>query len=351
MSLGVFRYSRPNAQLRAMISRLLTPEQLRALSATRDLEGVLRSLQETAYGPVSARLLERGAGLADVERAVLGTLVEAYRRTASLVGGDGGRLVAEMARRLEVENLKAILRARARGESPDVVRPLLVPLGRLSRLPVSDLLQAEDVDAVASALADANYGPVLQSALPRYAAEGSLFPVEIALDLHYYRRLWSAVQRLSGRDLQMVTTMMGTRCDLLNLDWIIRYRLIYRLSPEEIFNYTLPYGHRVDDAVVRRAASAEGMEGIAGAAPEPYRSLLSQAANAADPVDRASVLLHRHLVSVARSALAGYPFHLGIAVAHLWLKEAEVHDLRAVLEATRYDLSPDVVAMEMWGVA
>ncbi len=347
----MLRYSRPNAELRGMISRLLSPEQLRALAAVPDLEGVLRSLLGTDYEEVARRLLDRRATTDDAERALVQGLVEAFRRTAFLLGGSQAALVVQMVRELELDNLKVILRAKARGESADMVRPLLAPLPGLSNLPYEELLRAEDVEAVVHLLDNREYGPVLAAALPRYEAEGNLFPLETALDLHYYRRLWEAVLGLSGRDLQVARRMMGIRFDLLNVDWILRYRLIYHLSPEEIFNYTLPYGWRVDDAVVRRAAPADGIDAIASALPEPYRSIVAGVSGAQDPVERAGLMLRRYLVRASRSALTGDPFQIGVALAFLWLKEAEVHDLRAVLEAKRYDLPPEAIADRFWRVA
>ncbi|MHB8993275.1 MAG: V-type ATPase subunit, partial [Chloroflexota bacterium] len=206
------------------------------------------------------------------------------------------------------------------------------------------------VETMARNLGSQHYGAVLRSALPRYAAEQSLFPVETALDLHYYRGLWAAVRALPDPDRRVAQHMMGTRYDVLNVDWILRYRLIYRLPPEVIFNYTLPYGRRVDDTAIRRAAPADSVDTIAAAMPEPYRSLLSGLANLPDPLDRAELTLQRYLVRTARSALSGYPFQIGVALAFLWLKEAELHDLRAILEAKRYDRPAEATLTQLWSV-
>ncbi len=351
MSQQVLRYSRPNAELRGMVSRLLSPAQIRALAAAPDLEGALRMLMDTPYQPRLSTLPEGVAAVAAAERVLLESLVESYQRVALLLRGRAAALVIEMSRRWDLDNLKAILRAKVRGEPAEVVRSLLVPLGRLSQLPLEDLLRAEDVEAIARALEGTEFEQPLRHSLPRYAAEGSLFPVETALDLHYYRRLWATVVDLPPSDRQKAEPMMGTRYDLLNVEWIVRYRLLYGLSPEETFNYTLPHGRHIDDAVVRHAAAADGMEGIAAALPEPYRSLLAGLGTAPDPIERLGVLTQRYLVGVARAALAGYPFHVGVAIAFLWLKEAEAHDIRAALEAKRYDRPPEAILEQMWGIA
>jgi len=334
-----------------MISRLASREQMRVLAAAPDMDGALRQLLETPYRAMIARLLESEAPLSSVERLLVESMVDAYQRTARLFRGPAARLVAEMARSMELDNLKAILRSKTGGDPSVAVQPLLVPLGALSRLPTTDLLRAEAVDGMTSVLAGTPYGRALRDALPRYQAERSLLPLEIALDLSYYRTLWSAVQGLPEPDLRIAARLVGIRFDVLNIEWIIRYRLVYSLSPEEIFNYTLPFGLRIDNTVVRRAASVEGIEQIASVLPEPYRSTLSPMSGAADAVERAELELQRHLVHVSRLALAGYPFHIGAAIAYLWLKEAEVHDLTAILEAKRYRLTGEEITLRLWSVS
>lgn len=334
-----------------MISRILSEDALRSLAAASDLEDVLRLLLNTGYEAQATRLLESGTTLGGAEMMLAYSLIEAYQRAAGLFHSERARLLEQMARRFELDNLKTILRGKVRGEPQDAVRSVLWPLGSLSRLPTQELLLARDIDDVAAILRDTDYGQVLLNSLPRYTSENSLFPVEVALDLHYYRRLWEAVEKLSGQDRVVVGRMMAVRYDLLNIDWVIRYRLNYGLSPEEIYNYTLPFARFIDGETVRRAASAEGIDGIVATLPEPYHSLLAEPASLPNPVERSALVMQRYMVEVARSALAGYPFHLGVAVSYLWLKEAEVHDLRAVFEGKRYGETAESIVRSMWSIA
>lgn len=324
---------------------------LRSLATTPDLEGALRLLLNTGYENQATRLLDSGPNLEGAEMMLSYSLVEAYQRVIGLFRGDGERLLAQIARRLEMDNFKAILRGKVRGEPQDTIRSVLWPVGSLSKLPTQELLLAQDVESIAAILGDTGYGRVLYNALPRYTSENSLFPVEVALDLHYYRRLWEAVEALSGQDRLIVGRMMAVRYDLLNIDWILRYRLNFGLSTEEIYNYTLPYARLIDGETIRRASSAEGIDGIVAAFPEPYHSLLAGPASLPNPVESSALALQRYLVMVARSTLAGYPFHLGVAVSYLWLKETEIHDLRTLFEGKRYGETAESIVSGMWGVA
>ncbi len=331
-----------------MVAKLLTPQQKRSLSEAASVEDAVRQLQSTAYGAELASVPRGAAQLLAVEKALERSLVAAYERVLRTLAGRRHALVLEMLRRQEVGNLKAVLRGLATGADRNAIRTLLLPLGRYSPLPIAALLGAADVTAAVDALDELAYARPLRDALDRYGRERSLFPLEMALDLDYYRRLWSRVQELAPADRQEATQLLGTRYDTLNVDWLLRYKLIYRLSPAEIFNYTLPYGYRIGDEVIRRAAEAHDLAGLIAALPSPYRELLQPLAGQGE-IWWLEVALERYLWRMARQALAGYPFHIGTILAYLWLKESEVHDLRAILEGRRYRLPPEETAAFLWG--
>ncbi len=344
--MGATSYARPHAIMRAMLGRLLTPREVERLIAAPSLDDALHQLDATPYAPdlAAARGAERG--LLPVEKALERNLVRAYERLLGTLDGAPRALVEGLLGRLELDNLKAILRGLASGAPADAIRALLVPLGRWERLPLDRLLAAGSVAEAVPALDRLPYARPLASALGRYEEEHSLFPLEVALDLDYYRRLWARLEALAPRDRAGARRILGARYDVLNVTWLLRYRLIYRLSAQEIFNYTLPYGYRVGDEAIRAAAAAPDLAGLLAALPEPYRGLLSPLEGAG--IDALEVALRRYLWRDAHSVLAGYPFQVGTILAYLYLKEAEVRDLVAILEGKRYGRQPDELRALLW---
>ncbi len=329
-----------------MLSELLLPEEKRSLLAAGSVEDALRQLEASPYGAEIAQARE-GARLLPVERALEHSLVDAYTRLIRTLDGAPRALLEEMLRRLELDNLKAILRGLAAGADPEAIRRVLVPLGGFSRLPVDGLLAAESLAEAGRALGRLPYARPLQDALERGERERSLFPLEVALDLDYYRRLWARVQALPPVDRGGAARFLGQRYDVVNVGWLLRYRAIYHLSAEETFNYTLPHGYRIDDGVIRRAAAAPDLTGLLAELPEPYRGLLQGLTQAG--IWRMEVALQRYLWREARSALILYPLQIGLLLAYLYLKEAEIHDLRAILEGRRIGRSPEEIAAFLWG--
>src|SRR5438046_504689 len=144
----------------------------------------------------------------------------------------------------------AAISARVRGKYADLLSPQ--DMIRLS--------EAADFSALILALKSTAYRPYLEILkdkelnprraiiqIKRYSAEQSLFPLEVALDLSYWRHLWAEARKLTGQDQEQGVKIIGALLDMNNLMWAIRYRVYHKLSEEELINYTLPFGYRVQD--------------------------------------------------------------------------------------------------------
>jgi vacuolar-type H+-ATPase subunit C/Vma6 len=169
--------------------------------------------------------------------------------------------------------------------------------------------------------------------MERYTSEKSLFPLEVALDLDYWRTLWSSVNQLPSRDREQAGRIIGTLLDKNNLMWAIRYREYHHLSEEEIINYTLPIGYHVNDEDIRAIAAGTDIPQVIRRVfpdlPDPERFLQ-------DPnygLSQLEISLQKHVADRCRAAFAGYPFHIGIPLAYLILKELEIQDLTVLIEA------------------
>lgn len=334
MNTELFTYSRSQAMTRALLGYLLSDGQIRGLAAAEDLAGVVRNLRGTAYGP----WLESSEAetLLGAERTLDSSVVDAYERIRDSLSGAPQSLIVGLARRFELLNLLAVLRALVRQRDPQEAAALWIPLGEMSTLPREALLRATDVFEVARLLQGTPYGPALHHALDRYRQERSLFPLEMSLQVDYYRRLWTLAEGLSGQDRSSALRLLGLRYDLLNIEWVIRFRLLYHLSPEELFNYTLPHGRRLDNTTLRRMASANNLTEIVAALPAVYQHVLAGVGREIDEIWRLGVALGRELRRAAQAELLGYPFRITLQIAYLWLKETEVRDLETILEAKQY---------------
>jgi V/A-type H+-transporting ATPase subunit C len=203
---------------------------------------------------------------------------------------------------------------------------------------------SENLDRVAELLANSPYADIVDEHREEVVGEKTLFPLEIALDRFYHANLLEKTGGLSGRDRDVALRLIRIEIDLLNINWIIRFRSMYKLPLERALQYLIPSGFTVDQAAVRDAyASEKVIDILQGIVKKKYPSLATLLN--APPADTNSRLLlierilHQILMTEVRKILSGYPFSIGIILAYFILKRNEIRRLAAVLNAKQYRLA------------
>jgi len=249
-------------------------------------------------------------------------------------------LVRQLFRYFEVGNLKAVLRSiqtvsvwNSDVTTWDRVREVLFPFGSFSTIPAQAMVESGSIVTAVELLRGSPYEATMSFAMKRYSTEQNLFPLEVALDLGYWRRLWAETKKLSGKDREMGTRIIGSLLDLNNLMWVIRYKIYHNLSEEELINYTLPFGYHVRDEDVRAiAAGADIASIISRIYPNiPHVSELLEHPESGLP--KLEHLLKQHVMHQCVAAFIGDPFHIGLPLAYLLLSDFEIQDLVVLIEA------------------
>ena len=340
----VSAYSLVQAIVRARYSTLLGPDTWTTLIQCQDFESVLVLLSKTAFGPY----LQIASDLLTPRRAVYQLrwrLAKDYERLIDVTPRPARQVLLTLWQSYEVDNLKASLRGVENNASWDQVRHLLSPMAEYITLTMTDMERMVQSGGVAQAIERTRHTPyynTLVHALERYEAEQNLFPLEVALDLDYWRGLWHSVQLLEGRDHDEAQRLVGTKLDSDNLLWAIRYRVYHHLSEAEIINYTLPYGYVVRDEDIRAiAAGASVGQVVRRIFPD-----LGEPASFSDQGDSGLTLLEHfleeRLARLCKTTFRGSPFHVGLPIAYLLLCESEIRNLTTLIEAKASHLAPEV---------
>jgi vacuolar-type H+-ATPase subunit C/Vma6 len=339
-SSGVSGYAAINARVRAMYSTLLSTQELAGLSEAEDFPALIGLLKHTSYGPHLESLNEKELTSRRVLMQIKGRLADVYFSVIHMAPDHARPLLIQLYRYFEVGNLKAILRGivtdPARQEEGGLwehVREVLFPLGSMTVLPAQAMVESGSITAAVDLLQGTRYEETLSFAMKRYNAEQNLFPLEVALDLGYWRQLWSEAKGLSGLDREYAQRIIGSLMDMNNLMWAIRYRIYHHLSEEEMINYTLPFGFHVRDEDVR--AIAAGID-ISTVVQRVYPDLTDLNAMLDEPqsgLPQLEARLKRYVVRQCKAAFAGNPFHIGVPLAFLVLTDLEIQDLTVLIEA------------------
>jgi V/A-type H+-transporting ATPase subunit C len=330
---GVSGYAALNAKVRVMYSTLFSQEKLAELYDAADFNALITILKNSPYGPYLEKAKDKDLNARRAAFEIRGRLTNDYHSIIQIAPDYARALLTQRLRYFELDNLKAVLRGIISGSNWNRVRFVLFPLAAETVLPAEEMMEAGSMAAAVELLRGTPYYETLSHAMRRFSAEQNIFPLEVALDLTYWRELWKYVNNLPDQDRVHAKRLIGTLVDANNLMWAIRYRVYHHLSEEELINYTLPFGYHVRDEDIR--AIAAGAD-IAQVVKRIYPDLVDIDSMLQDPhkglIDL-EMELSRDLLRQCMAAFVGDPFQIGIPLAYLQMLEFEIQDLTVLMEA------------------
>lgn len=348
MASGVSGYAAISTKVRARYSDLLSPQDISRLSDSPDFPSLISSLKNTQYGPYLASLKDTELTPRRAIQQLRHRLADSYSSVVQMSPEQTRPLIKQLYRYFELGNLKAVLRSILTVSSwnPDVgawdrVREVLFPFGSFSTLPAQAMVEAGNIPAAVELLKGTPYETTMSFAMKRFSAEQNLFPLEVALDLDYWRRLWAEAKKLSGLDREAATKIIGALLDMNNLMWAIRYKVYHKLSEEEIVNYTLPFGFRVRDEDIRAIAAGGDIAAIVARNFPSISDVNALLENPQTGLPKLEVQLKRQVMKQCTAAFIGNPFHIGLPIAYLILSDLEIQDLVVMIEAKSSEVQDD----------
>jgi len=348
MASGSSGYAAISAKVRAMYADLLTPQDMARLSESTDLPTLVSALKGTAYGKYLSSLRDNELTSRRVILQIRHKLADSYASVVQQAPEQSRALIRQLFRYFEVGNLKAVLRSiqtvsswGTDGAAWERVQDVLFPLGPFSVIPAQAMVESGSVVSAVDLLDGTLYESAMSFAMRRFSAEQNLFPLEVALDLDYWRRIWGEVKNLKGKDREMGNKLIGSLLDLNNLMWVIRYKIYHTLSEEELINYTLPFGYRVRDEDVRSIAAGADIGSIVSRIYPSIPDVNALLERPQSGLPKLEHLLKQQVVRECVSAFIGYPFHIGLPLAFLLLSDFEIQDLVVLIEAKSSNLSDE----------
>lgn len=336
MFTSVFKYAYPHAKVRAMKGLLLPDAKYRDMLNADTFEQLLHVLQTTSYAESFRGVAAADLSLQAFADILYRNLFLGYHKTIRSVDKQTRDFLIVCYHKYELLNLKMILRGIISHVPAEKIAALLLPTERYTLFSKDALLNCQDVHAIIAHLQGTFFQYPLNLALRRFDEEQEFFPLEMALDLHYYNSLWEKLGTLPDLDQIIVKEIIGILLDILNITWIIRFKEHYHFSPEEILNYTIQHGQSLRLKERRSFSEAPETNDILDLLKTtPYGKALTGDVQ----LNTLHVTLSRYFIRRLQKFFSGDPFQMGIIIGYLLLKEFEISDMLTIAEAKRYGFS------------
>jgi V/A-type H+-transporting ATPase subunit C len=336
MARRVARYAFLNARVSVLAEQLLGEQELISFLHTPI--------------PEQRALLERmGLGSLDVEEAArTGTLARGINelilqdmvKLIRPLQGGARALLSYWARRFELVNLKAIIRARLSGQDAETIKRELLDLGEFDTLSTDELLGAEDIAEMLRQLErKRHYSPIARQARRVFEEHHDAFILDASIDRGYFAGLYQHLTGFTGEDAANLRIVVGDLIDRINLVWLLRYRFAYELPPVEAYYLLIPAGVQLGRHRLMSLVELESWDQIKSELPEPMRGWVAETRTVSD----VHYALKREGVERARRILYGSAFNLGRAFAYLQLREGDLRRVGAILRGRVLKVDPTAI--------
>jgi V/A-type H+-transporting ATPase subunit C len=330
-----------HARVSIMMRRLLSPAQIETMltqaaaesaeiAGSARLQGLLAQVSElNAYAPQPFAL----------EQRIVSSVLDDCEILARPLSGLERDFLIHWVHRLELSNLKAILRGKLAGRSMQDIRADLLDAGSFTTLPLEQLLRTEDFSELLRLLADTSFADIARQARAAFETERDLFAVDATVDRRYFNGLRERALRIEARQGPLFRELIHSIINRVNLVWLLRYRFVYMLPPAQTFYLLIPSTSRLNTERLAALARLESFDDVLAALPQPLQAQMAGLNNTFEVTQH----LEHGTYQAAHKVLQSAPHALARAFAYLVMREYDLRKVRAVAKSRQLQLGPEVV--------
>lgn len=310
------------ARVRVMKRKLIPKEEYVKL-LNMDLNEIARYLEETEYKKEVDELAYRYSGVDLIDHALSLNLARTYQKLIRISKGLPRDLIALYLKKMDLWNIKNILRGKMFRFSNEEIEATLIPAGELDEATLKSLVARESVNEVIEFFKGRPIYPILEKLLHGE----KLSNVEDELDKHYYTSL--AGLHAESIDMKYFIDSVRMEIDIVNFKTILRLKT-EGASIEEISRKIVPYGYQLSEEECRKLAAMD-LEEIVKAV-ENYWFMQDSVKEMVgkERVSKIENTLTKVWAQKMLSKSHSYPLSILPVISYIILKKIEVDNLRLI---------------------
>lgn len=337
------RYSGLTTKVKAMRSRLVSnDEYLRLIECDKISEiaeflkgkgGFDKALEKEDLSNIHRETLEH---------AILYSGYNAYEKLYKFAGMEQRRYLKLYFMTYEIEIIKKALRKSGTTYiSKGLMDMIREVFSKRSKVNYGALFRASDFGDIVAALEGSIYYEPIKKVYD-YGSTNT-FDYELALDMFYFRHCWKKRrQQFGGKELHVISDILGTECDLLNLLWIYRAKKFYNMTRSEVAAMVIPIYKRVKrEQIAKLIETNDTGELIAEIGKTFYGRYLTAERFEHMQIDKVSRAI---VTKVYDKYYRTEPYSLAVMSSYMRAKRIEMNNLITIVECVRYSYPKDTIA-------
>lgn len=331
---SVVKFSAINSKVKALIGKMLSEDQYLKLLKCKDFKSTVKALkEETNYSellePYNLEKIHRG----DLEILLHRHYISTYSKFINYFDGEYRKLIKAFFLRWEIEDLKVIIRGKYLGRTKVEIEDKLIARSSLNTINYDYLLALKSLEEVVEGLKGSIYYKSLKNSA-KDTTEKGLFRIETELDFVYFTSIRKILKHLDNENKEVGYNILGMEADILNLGWIYRGKTFYKISPEELFNYTIYNGYKLSKEKLRKLCYINNMEEFHTLIEKtPYASIYEKD-NPISIEKREREFQKKYFKKILRENKT----NISMVMSYLTVYRIEIKDIISIIEQKRYDI-------------
>lgn len=344
---NLLKFSGIVTKIRAMQSKLLSPEDFESISNLKNVTEVVLYLKQTpSYGKLFRNIDENTLHRGDIEKVLIQSLYDDYSRIYLFSGLEIRNFLKMYLKRYEVDLINYCSRIVFNHyQEPFDLSHKKDFFNKYSQISIEKLMTARTMEELVDTLQGTEYYAPLRQLQEH--SKPTLFDYDLALDLYYFSAIWKEKKKvLKKNDLEVFTRDSGTKIDLLNLQWIYRAKKYYHMEPAAIYSLIIPIHYHLRKDLLKELVESSSLEEFLTCMEKTHYARKYQFDNS-HTIEKLYADCLNHLYRTDRRHS---PYSISAINTYLFLKEEEIKRLTTTLECIRYGLTPQETVEYAGGV-
>lgn len=326
---SIVRFSAINAKIDKMYSDFLKDSDYINLAHLDNIDEILNYLDDKS----KIENLDISSNRTDeIELSLQRYKLAQIQKLSHYLTDDYKKYINALLLEFEIADIKKILRVLQRKEGYENLNSKFVIMNNDPNFKIDS---STDIPTFINSLKNTKYYRVLKT----YEDEENdviLFYMEMNLDRLYYSNLVDISKSFNDEDKEAVKEILGRKIDLLNIIWIYRGLNYYKLLPEELINFCILGGCKLNYDNLRKLCYSESLQDFINEILKTEYKFLFDGTNTNIYMDRRS---NRYLYYKAKKEFSKSAFNMGKLLSYLVLLDAEIKDISAIMETTRFNIA------------
>jgi V/A-type H+-transporting ATPase subunit C len=323
-----------NTKVRVLERFFIDRTKLKKLVESRDYKEALVYLNEnTSYEEALRKYKLDDVHRGDLEIILKKFYAEKYCKLVHHLKDYYKELLKILYTKLEIEDIKVIFRGIFIGKNPTEIEKLMCYESDLSSIDYHKLVRAGSLLKATELLKNTAYYKYIHHLVKDTETDG-LFRIEMALDFVFFIRLRKFIKKLDNENKRFMEEYIGIKADLLNIQWIFRGKKYYSLSPEELLNYTIYNGYRLNKDKLKQLCYCKSIDEFYSKVEDSHYGELFRRSKHEEYLLEKEILLYEK--GIFHRIKKEDQLNISVVVAYLELADIEMKDIISIVESKRY---------------